>query len=660
MIDKTQTLRSRCGIYLFLVVITLGIYAQTYHFEFVGIDDAEYVTENPHVLSPFTPESIRWALTTGYFNNWHPLTWFSHMLDVQLFGMNAGGHHLVNVLFHILNTLLLFEAFRRMTGALWRSALVAALFAVHPLHVESVAWVAERKDVLSAFFGFLALLWYGAYAKRPSIIKYLLVMLSFALALTAKSMLVTLPCVFLLMDYWPLGRFGIAIGHIGPMGPIGPIGPQAIAIRDHRWVLIEKLPLFALSLMASAVAWLVRTPPNVPVEGRVANALVVHLQYLWKTIWPSGLAVFYPHPGNTLPLWQAAGAALVLLGVSAMALRWLRRAPYFAVGWFWYLGTLAPVNGLVQIGRHGMADRYTYLPLVGLFIAAAWALPDLTDTTDRTDPTDRTNGRTWRRAALAAIGCVLLALTVTAGVQVRYWRDSVTLFTHALAVTRDNTLAHNNLGAVLLKMGRTDEALGHFAEALRIDPAYASAHTNLGKFMADQGRLDEAIAHYMKAIESEPENEKTHNNLGLALAERGRYEEAVVCFENALRLAPNYVNARLNLGNLLAGMGRWDEAQRQYLDTIRIYPVCRDAYFDLGGLFAKQGKFVEAESQYRQALEIDPGFTKAYENLGAVMEALGRTREAVEFYGKALDIDPADNEARARLDRLQTLPETRK
>ena len=529
---------------LALIAANLIVYASVWHHDFVNYDDDQYVSTNTVVLRGLTWHSASWAFTTGYAVNWHPLTWLSHMLDVQLYGLDPGPHHLTNLLFHIANTLLLFGLLRRMTGALGGSAFVAGLFAVHPLHVESVAWVAERKDVLSTLFWMLTLWAYVEYVRRPGLRRYWAVLLFFALGLMAKPMLVTLPFVLLLLDFWPLGRMGL-----------GPNPADGWALSRDGWattvrLVWEKLPLLALTVMSSIVTLVVHRRGGAvislgatPLNLRVANALVSYVAYIGQMLWPARLAVLYPY-AQSLPGWWTAGAFLGLMAISVAVIRAGPRRPYLLVGWLWYLGTLVPVIGLIQVGDQARADRYTYIPLIGLFIVVAWGVPDLMVRWP------------FRRIALpAAAGLVSLACVIAARGQLRYWQDSTTLWTHALAVTTGNTIVHNNLGVVLADQGKLEEAIAHYSEALRIKADSADAHNNLGVALADQGKLEEAIAHYSEALRIQPDYADAHNNLGVALADQGKLDEAIAHFSEALRIKPDYIKARDNLRLTLVSRG---------------------------------------------------------------------------------------------------------
>jgi len=529
---------------LLLVLTVLVVFWQGVKNDFTNFDDNQYVTENQHVQAGLTWKNLLWAFTTTHSVNYHPLTWLSHMLDCQVYGKNPAGHHLTNMLLHAASTVLLFLLLQWMTGARWRSAFVAALFAVHPLHVESVAWVAERKDLLSGLFWMLTLLAYTGYVYRPTPTRYLLTIFCFILSILAKPMAVTLPFVLLLLDYWPLNRLALT-QQVDGKNPL--VDKKSLSPNSGRWfatnVVIEKLPFFAFAVLASTVTFFVQYSSGAakslvqyPLTERITNALVSYVLYMGKMIWPHNLAVFYPHLGQSLTMWQAVLAGLLLLVVSAVLIRTGGRHPYLPVGWFWYVGTLVPVIGLIQAGEQGMADRYTYIPLIGLFIIISWGVPEL--------------AKHWRyrRIVLALTAAILLlALSVCAHLQIRYWKNDITLFTHALEVTKNNFVAHNNLGAALAHQGKLEDAIPHFIAALRISPSYERAHFNLGLARDKQGKIDEAIVHFSQALEIKPDYPEAHNGLGVALARQGRLKEAIAHFKAALQLQPGNGNARANL-----------------------------------------------------------------------------------------------------------------
>jgi len=537
---------------LLLIAATLTVYWQVRNHDFINFDDNQYITDNIHVHTGLRSDNITWAFTSTHAANWHPLTWLSHMLDCQLFGLNPTGHHLTSVFFHLVNSLLLFLILRWMTGTLWRSGIVAALFALHPLHVESVTWVAERKDVLSTLFWMLTLWAYLAYTKRPGLKTYFLLLIAFALGLMAKPMLVTLPFVLLLLDYWPLKRIELGQSGIGL-----PAASQTSTSAKKPWaqvfpLLLEKTPLFVLAAVSSVVTYIVQKSGGAvgalqayPFKIRMANALLSYAIYMGKMIWPQNLAVFYPHPEQSLPMWQAAGAGLLLLVISISVIRLGRRHPYLPVGWLWYVGTLVPVIGLVQVGAQGMADRYTYVPLIGLFFIIAWGVTDLLG-----------SWRYGRPALTVAATSLLSALIVCSSFQASHWKNSLTLFDHTLRATSNNWLIHNNLGVVLEKQGRLKEGTDHLYEALRIKPDYAEAHNNLALRLAKQGKLEEAIDHFSEAVRIKPDYVDALNSLGVALAKQGKLEEAIDHFSEALRIKPDYAKARRNLRRVTQLIGK--------------------------------------------------------------------------------------------------------
>ena len=611
-------MRRQLFIGLFLTVATLVVFWQAHDHAFIGYDDTKYVTANYYVQAGLSKEGLIWAFTTTHASNWHPLTWLSHMLDCQLYGLNPRGHHLTNVFFHLLNTLLLFLVLQRMTGVPWRSGLVAALFALHPLHVESVAWVAERKDVLSTFFLFLTLLSYIWYVARPGFYRYLLILLFFALGLMAKPMLVTLPFVLLLLDYWPLRR--IKSFQLTRSDRAVTTRPSELNSQTLR-LIWEKIPFFLLATASSTVTFLVQARGGAvaslevfPFETRLANALVSYVRYLGKMFWPQDLAVFYPHPGQSLPMWQAAGAGLLLLVISITVVRLGRRYPYLPVGWLWYIGTLVPVIGLVQVGAQAMADRYTYVPLIGLFLMIAWGVADLLGS--------------WRygKPALAVAAPLLLsALMVCATFQVSYWKNSLTLFEHTLRVTSHNSQVHNNLGNVLTQKGKLQEAISHYTKALEISPNYAEAHINLGVALTRQGRLKEAIKHYSAALQLKSNSAELHNNLGVALFELGDIPGAIKNYLAAVQLKPDYAEAHNNLGNGLAKLGKLSEAEIHYAKALKLRADYPEAHNNLGVALARQGRLREAIAHFREAVRLAPNFAQARTNLELALQEAGNS-----------------------------------
>ena len=580
-----------------LALLTAAVYYPVGGHTFLNYDDHVYVTDNAQVRNGLSLPSVIWAFTNTSTGNWHPLAWVSHLLDVQLFGMRAGAHHLVGAALHIANVLLLFCILHALTGALWPSALVAALFAVHPLHVESVAWVAERKDVLSTCLWGLTVLAYVRYVRDRRKALYATMLGMFTLALMAKPMVVTLPGVLLLLDYWPLGR--LTFGGAG----------AARQVRRTTLVglLIEKAPLLALAAAASAAALVaqsgigaVASTATYSLPERISNIATSYIAYIGKALWPVNLAVYYPRA--SVPVWMALGAVALVALFTTLALIVAGRRPYLAVGWFWYLGTLVPVIGLVRVGEQALADRYTYIPLVGLFIALAWSGADVAP------------GRRFRTAALAVIGAApVVALALTARVQLGYWRDSVSLFEHCRDVTRGNWLALQSLGEALQEKGETDQAVGLYLEALRLKPDIPEVHTNLGDILASRGRYAEAIRHYAAALSIAPRWE-THNNFGLALVSLGRGAEAANQFAAAVRMAPPSPEPLLNLG-LAVMTGQPGDAEQYYRRALAMDPASVRGHFNLGALLARAGRSAEAIEQFRETLRLDPGNAAARANL---------------------------------------------
>ncbi|HUH66503.1 MAG TPA: tetratricopeptide repeat protein [Syntrophales bacterium] len=551
---------------IFLIGITVAVFWPVGKYGFINLDDIQYVTANPHVATGISSENVRWAFTTFYASNWHPLTWISHMLDCQVFGLKPGLHHLVNLFFHVANTLLLFFIFRRMTGGLWQSAFVAVLFAVHPLHVESVAWVSERKDVLSTFFFMLTMGVYIIYVEKRDMKIYLLAIFFFAMGLLAKPMVVTLPFVLFLLDYWPLRRFRLNLpltaDNRAEKSSRGSKKKEYMtdemkrahaskAQRDIRHrpltqILIEKIPFIILSSASSVITYVAQESSGAsalhgfPLSTRIANALVSYCSYIWKAVWPSGLAVLYPYPGMP-PAWEIVGAVIFLAVTTFLIVRVAKTHPYLATGWLWFIGTLVPVIGVVQVGYQSMADRYTYIPMIGIFIAIVWAVQDIA-------------GRLrLPRAILPALAaCVTAALMMVSFFQVRYWQNSITLFAHTLAVTKNNAVIEADMGGSLLERGMFAEAIPHLEAALKIAPDNLDTQYNLANALARQGRLEKAISYYDGILRVRPDEAAVHNNLGIALAQLGRMSEAVSHFREAVRIRPDFPEARANLGKALA------------------------------------------------------------------------------------------------------------
>jgi tetratricopeptide (TPR) repeat protein len=572
MVNASKGFPIKVILILFLSAAIFLLYRQTLNYDFVDFDDPVRVTNNHHVRAGLTPDSLAWSFNFTEKNIviWHPLTWISHMLDCQLFGLDSGMHHLTSVLLHIINCILLFLVFERMTGALWRSVFIAALFAFHPVNVDSVAWVAERKNVLSTFFWLLTMFSYAIYTERPGIFRYILIFLAFALGLLAKPMLVTLPFALLLLDYWPLNRFQ------------NPAAPSAFRL------IVEKVPFFVLSGISVYLTLSLKTFGAVlPVEPlslglRISNALVSYVSFIGKMVWPQNLAVHYPYP-DMLPIWKTASAGSFLILVSLLTLFAVKRRPYLVVGWLWFLGTLVPVSGIVQPPGlwPAMADRWAYVPFIGLFIIAAWGASDLT--------------ARWKhreKGLFMTAVAALLILSATAWLQTRYWANSITLFKHAVQVTSNNSAMHHDLGIALANKGRITEAMKHFYAALRINPRLAEPHLSLGIALTNQGNIPEATGHLSESLRIAPDYAEAHNAMGFALAEQGNTVEAIRHYQKALKLDPELAEAHNGLGVVRAKQNRMDEAIKHFSEALRIDPHHKHAQINLKNAlkFRKQEK----------------------------------------------------------------------
>jgi protein O-mannosyl-transferase len=642
---------------------TLAVFWGARQCQFVNYDDPAYITSNAELQHGLTARSVRWAFQTGAASNWHPLTWLSHLTDVQLYGMDPAGHHLTSVLLHAINGVLLFLILRRMTGAYGRSLVVAALFALHPLRVESVAWVSERKDVLSTFFWMLTVWAYVYYAeefkgKRSRFkVFYALALVFFVLGLMSKPMLVTLPVILLLLDFWPLQR-----SHQGAAG-----------------LITEKIPFFVLAAVSSVVTFLVQRSggavsslTGVPMGARVGNAFVSYVRYLAKIFWPARLSPLYPHPGYWA-WWKIAGAVLLLAAITAWVIRRARPQPYLAVGWFWFVVMLAPTIGLLQVGIQSMADRYSYVAGVGVLVMVVWGADDWLGTRPSLLGTV---------AALAVAACAILT-----PMQVAYWRTSETLFQHAVAVTDNNYLAYNNLGFDLSNRGETERAMAYFQKSLEINSNYDEAHNNLGYALAALGRYKEATNEYIKALslnprlteahnnlgialgdlgladagiheyqvalEENPRHAGAHNNYGVALAMQGKLDDAIAQFRLAVACQENYLSAHSDLGNALAMKGDLEGAIREYEFCLKLDAKDAHVHNNLGNALSQQGKLEEAAAQYRLALELKPENPEAHFNLGYCLARQGRLTEAEEQYTMALRQRLDYPEARRQLEALK-------
>ena len=587
----------RLGICISLAVLTWVVFGQLLQYDFINYDDPRYVYENTNITKGLTIGGIAWAFTHIHSMNWHPLTTISHMLDCQLYGLKPGAHHFTNVLLHSIVAILLLLVLQRMTGgpsgtgSIWRSAFVAAVFAIHPMRVESVAWIAERKDVLSGVFFMLTLLTYFRYVRVRSIGHYLTVLFMFALGLMCKPMLVTLPFVLLVLDYWPLGR----------------IRGQKSDVSGHEnlvMLVVEKIPLVGLSAVSSIVTFLAQRgaigwTEQLPVLARINNAIVTYAAYVWQMLWPVKLAVFYPHPESRLPLWEIILCLLLLIGITAAAVVLRKSRPYFITGWLWYLGMLVPVIGLVQVGWQGRADRYTYLPQIGLYIAITWGIADVTA------------ALRWQREILTAGTAIVVGLlSWRASVQASYWRDSETLFTHALAVTSNNDVAENNLGIVFLQKGNLDEAISLLQAAVDLRPENSPAHENLAKALLQKGQVTDALVHYRRLLELQPDNIEVHNIVGTVLIQQGQAREAVEEWQKVLAIQPDNGNAMSNLAWVFATSP--DDSLRDRAKAVQLaeqamrisggrIPII---FRTLAAAYAENGRFSEAIQTAQRGIEL--------------------------------------------------------
>jgi len=634
---------------LLLAVLTVAVFWQVTQCDFVGLDDPAYVTRKWEVQGGITMQAIRWAFTTLDAEFWHPLTWLSHMLDVQFFGLDPRWHHLTNLIFHVANTLLLFLALHRMTKALWQSAFVAALFALHPLHVESVVWVAERKDVLSAFFWMLTMGAYALYVERPGPLRYLLVLLSFVLGLMAKPMLITLPFALLLIDYWPLPRLrpsnaleGIANGDKGESRKKHPrtrnATTQIKAFHYQRrssigFMLLEKIPLFFLTVLFGYLTYIAQkrgpmgSAGQAPLAERVGNAFISYVAYAWKMLYPSNLGVFYPDR-ISLPFWQVLGSVFIILFIGFIAVRLAKRAPYFLVGWFWYVGTLVPVIGFVKIGSHSMADRYTYIPLIGLFIMAVWGLPDLL-----------AKWRYRKEVLVASSVLIVLCFSSITWIQIGYWKNSLRLFDHAVKVTDSNYVALFSRGHAYADLGNYHRAFEDYNKSIEINPMFDIAYLNRGKVHADLSNYKQALADYDRALEINPNYAEAYSNRGVAYAALGKYQQTIEDETRAVNMNPQLAEAYYNRGTTYSVLGSFSLAIADYNKALEINPRYATAYLNRGAAYAALGKYDQAIADYDRALEANPRYAKAYSNRGAAYAALSKHNQAIADYDTALHLN---------------------
>ncbi len=660
-----------------LAVITVVLYLPTLHHQFINFDDDEYITANRHLQFGFTWAAVKWAFTSGYANNWHPLTWLGHLADYQLYQLKPWGHHLTNILLHTADTVLLFLLLRQLTEAFWRSALVAALFGWHPLHVESVAWAAELKDVLSTLFFLLTLMTYTRYVRMRDAqpvhhgndrLWYAASLFLFALGLMAKPMLVTVPCVLLLLDWWPFKR-----------------------INKNTWsrAALEKIPFLVLSYAVCVVTVIVQSKTigfaHFPLPDRLINAVVAYGRYFGKIFWPQPLVVIYPYyDPKTYSIWLIAAGALLLIGGSCLS--WAKRhtMPYVAFGWLWFFGMLVPVIGIVQVGSQSMADRYMYLPSIGIFMALVWGLRAAAKSPRAT------------KAAVALTLAALCGCIIKSHFQLQYWQDSETLFRHAIQSTKNNDIAYNNLGCVFLEHGKLEEARECFSKALRVRPD-ATSFVNMGVTLKQQSKLDEArqyllqavklradhggayyhlgtisgtqgetkqaVEYFRKAVHYNSESIDALNALGVALGALAADEkshannvaaqtdrvEAALTFSNALSYAPNNLEARLNLANILADEGHNEEAIDLYGDVLKRSPTNAIAHYNLGTTFAEIGRVKDAAKEFSETLRLNPQHALAHNNLGMILLDDGKVEEAIKHFQKAAELSPSTSSVQYNL-----------
>ena len=606
--------RQKLIVYIVLTVVTFTVFWQVNQYDFVNFDDQVYITGNSHIQSGITLDGFRWAFNTRYADLWHPLLWISFMVDYQLIGLNAGGYHLTNLIMHILSTLLLFWLFNRMTGTIWRSAFVAAVFALHPLHVESVAWIAERKDVLSTFFWMMTLCLYVYYTEKPAIKRYLLVLFSFVLALMSKPMVITLPLVMILLDYWPLKRFESKKGNL------------------ILWQLREKIPFFILSVVLVIITLYAPDMPDIKqfsLGSRIANALVSFVIYLEKTFWPHDMAIFYPFP-DQIPIWKVFFASLLILLISATVISMMKRLPYLFVGWLWYAITIAPVIGIIQVADYAMADHYHYLPSIGIAVMLAWGIPLFF-------PRESTRKNILFPATIA----ILAILAVLTWRQCGYWKNSFELWNHALKVTKDNNVAHINLGVVLIDEGKIDEAIDHYNKAIRIAPDYAEAYSNRGLDYKKTGHYQYEIEDFSNAILLKPDCSPAYINRGNAYSELGQYQRAIEDFNGALRLKSVYADVTYNnMGNVYNKLCQYQMAIQDFSKAIRLKPDYAEAYSNRGFAYANIGRYQMAIEDYNKALCLKPDNVEAYSSRGAIYAKLGQYQPAIQDLNKAIQLQP--------------------
>jgi tetratricopeptide (TPR) repeat protein len=616
----------------FLLVLSLCAYWGVQDHEFIELDDHPAITDNAHIQHGLSLSSIRWAFTTAYYDYWHPLPWLTHMIDWQPYGKNAGGHLLTNLILHMLNAVLLFAALTCMTGCKWRSALVAALFAVHPINVESVAWVVERKNVLSTLFWMLTMWSYILYSRSPNPLRYVGMLMIFITGLTAKPMLVTLPFVLLLIDFWPLKRLRAESRlQMSDDTPIKDRFPTQSLLQ----LVLEKVPLLVLAIACSYLIYAIVNSTNAlyswesfPLDQRIANALVSYVSYMGKLFWPAHLAVYYPLV-KEIPFWKVASSAILIGAISAGAVRLFTRQPYVLIGWLWFLGTMLPVIGIIQTGSQSMADRFAYIPSIGLFIALVWGWADVAQR--------HRSGFT----ALSIMAIIVIAsLLLVTRRQVGYWKNDITLFEHTLKVTSNNFLIHNNLGAALLNQGKKQEALAHFTKSVEINPGFSLALCNLGTVAGNDGDLGGAEKKFSEALRADPSSIRAHMGLALVNELRGNDSGAVDHYLRVIQIRNDYWQAYLRLGVVWCRAGDFDKAINPLRNAVRINPDAAEAYQYLGLIFMNTGDFISAESHFAKAAVLNPGDGQNLADLGFSLLNQKKLNTAIRAFAAAITVNP--------------------
>ena len=610
-------------IIIFLIASSCVAFGRIAGNDFINYDDNEYITENYQIQSGINLQTIKWAFTTTYCSYWHPLTWLSHMLDWSMFGANASGHHLISLFLHVGSVIFLFLFLNKTTNNIWPSAFAATLFALHPLRVESVAWASERKDVLSMFFGMAALYAYAFYVELPKLSKYILCLLLFIFSLMSKPMMVTTPFILLLLDYWPLKRWQKRIMyHNKRFNPVG-------------WLILEKIPFICLTIVVGILTiWAqnkvgtIASTETLPFLARTSNAILSYMAYMGKIFWPVNLAVFYPYE-YFFSLWKVLISAIILIVITIAGLYYIKKIPFIFVGWFWYLGTLVPVIGLVQVGEQAMADRYTYMPSIGIAIMLSWGIPLLFKRED------------IRKKILFPVAMAFLAvLVIISWKQCGYWKNSITIFNHVLKVTNNNHIAHNNLGYTFLEKGETAKAIYHFDKAISINRNYIKAYYNRGNAYSKLGQYQRAIEDYNEAIRLNPDFADAYNNRGFINAKFGQYNLAIEDFNNAIRIMPSSADAYYNRGVIYAKFGQYERAMEDYNEAVRLKPDYYDALYNKGIIYGERGQYNLAIEDFDNVIRLKPDYADAYNNRGFTYSKLNQYKKAIEDYNKAISLRP--------------------